>query len=127
MKNSNVCPCGSGQSYIDCCGRFHAGSLPETAEQLMHSRYSAFVCNDESYLLESWHPDTRPKALGLSDKEPVKWVGLKVLNHTSEGSKTTVEFIARYKINGKAQKIHELSRFVKEQGRWFYVDGDNIA
>lgn len=93
----------------------------------MRSRYSAFACNDESYLLESWHPDTRPESLGLFDKEPVKWVGLKVLNHISEGSKATVEFIARYKINGKAQKIHELSRFVKEQGRWFYVDGDNIA
>jgi SEC-C motif-containing protein len=127
MKNSNVCPCGSGQNYIDCCGRYHAGSLPETAEQLMRSRYSAFVRNDEAYLLASWHTHTRPKALGLSDQEPVKWVGLKVLSYISEDEKATVEFIARFKINGKAEKIHELSRFVKEQGRWFYVDGDNIA
>lgn len=125
MKKS--CPCESGQSYTDCCGLYHAGSLPETAEQLMRSRYSAFVRNEEAYLLASWHSDTRPKALGLSDQEPVKWVGLKVLNHTSEGDKATVEFIARYRVNGKAEKIHELSRFIKEQGRWFYVDGDNIA
>ena len=127
MKNPNVCPCGSNQSYTDCCGRYHAGLLPQTAEQLMRSRYSAFALNNETYLLASWHSDTRPISLGLSDQEPVKWVELKVLSHTEEGNKATVEFIARYKINGKAQKIHELSRFIKEQGRWFYLDGDNIA
>ncbi len=93
----------------------------------MRSRYSAFVRNDEAYLLASWHPDTRPTVLNLSEENPVKWIGLKVISHTNEDEKATVEFIARFKINGKAEKIHELSRFVKEQGRWFYVDGDNIA
>lgn len=127
MKKNPTCSCGSEQNYSNCCGRYQNGSLPDTAEQLMRSRYSAFACKNEPYLLESWHPDTRPAALNLSSQEPVKWVGLKVLSHTNEGNKATVEFIARYKINGKAEKIHELSHFVKEQGRWFYIDGDNIA
>ncbi len=93
----------------------------------MRSRYSAFCLLDENYLIASWHHSTRPSSLGLSQKEGIKWVDLQVLNWKSEGDQAQVEFIARYKVNGKAHKIHENSRFIKEQGRWFYVDGDNIA
>lgn len=91
----------------------------------MRSRYTAFTQNNETYLLESWHADTRPQSLNLLvDQKNIKWIELKILRHETEETTAIVEFIARYKVNGKAEKIHELSRFIKEQGRWFYVDGD---
>jgi len=127
MKQTELCACGSGNQYSKCCGQYLLGKLPETAEQLMRSRYTAYYQNAEEYLLASWHESTRPAALNLSTQGNIKWTGLKVLGHTSKIATATVEFVARFKINGKAGKIHELSRFVKEQGRWFYVDGDNIA
>lgn len=124
MKKNNQCPCGSGKSYDLCCGLFLSGELPGTAEQLMRSRYTAFTQNNEAYLLQSWHRNTRPQNLNLVDQKNIKWVGLKILRHEADDSRATVEFIARYKVNGKAEKIHESSRFVKEQGQWFYLDGD---
>ena len=127
MKQSESCPCGSGKHYPQCCGQYLSGQRPETAEQLMRSRYTAFCQNNEDYLLASWYEKTRPAALNLPDQGNVKWLGLKVLEHISKKDTATVEFVARFKVNGKAEKIHELSRFVKEQGRWLYVDGDNIA
>lgn len=90
----------------------------------MRSRYTAFTLNDEAFLLQSWHQSTRPKALNHDDEKNIKWVDLKVLRHEPGDKSSIVEFIARYKINGKAGKIHELSRFTKEGDRWFYVDGD---
>lgn len=92
----------------------------------MRSRYSAFTLGDESYLLQSWHPSTRPATLSLSQQSQVKWIGLKILS-TQLGGKNdregTVEFVARYKVNGKAERLHEISRFNRENARWFYVDG----
>lgn len=123
MKNQDNCPCGSNQQYDDCCGLFHLGEIAETAEQLMRSRYSAYTLNNESYLLQTWFHETRPSHLNLSNQPPIKWIDLTVLNHTDENDKASVEFIARYKLNGKAEKIHELSEFVKLAGRWFYVSG----
>ena len=92
----------------------------------MRSRYSAYVNNNESYLLKTWHSSTRPASLNLSQQPAMKWLGLKVLATRSGGSDDTegeVEFVARYSINGKATRIYELSRFVKENDRWFYLDG----
>lgn len=92
----------------------------------MRSRYSAFVLNNTDYLLETWHVTTRPPAL---DPGPAsRWLGLKILASARGGSRDsdgTVEFIARYKVGGRAVRLHELSRFVKQDGRWFYVDGTN--
>jgi SEC-C motif-containing protein len=121
------CPCGSGLEYNPCCGQFLQGKRANTAEQLMRSRYTAYVVNDETYLLKTWHKNTRPQTLNLSQQPPLKWMGLKVLNHIVDveyPDQARVEFVARYKVNGKAEKIHELSRFKKQHGRWFYVDGD---
>ncbi len=98
----------------------------DTAEQLMRSRYTAFTQNNETYLLQSWHRNTRPQSLNLVDQKNIKWVSLKILGHETKETVATVEFIARYKVSGKAEKIHELSRFIKEEGRWFYLDGDSI-
>ena len=127
MKSKNdLCPCCSGQQYDACCGRFLQGARPKTAEQLMRSRYTAYAVGDEAYLFDSWHHSTRPQTLDLAQQNSIKWVGLKILSHcvdTDNPASASVEFVARYKLNGKAQKMQELSDFVYEDGRWFYVDG----
>lgn len=91
----------------------------------MRSRYSAYVLGLEPYLLATWHPSTRPASLDLAAGVPTQWIGLEVKRHVATGSDAaTVEFVARYKVGGRAHRMHELSRFVRENGRWFYVDGD---
>ncbi len=90
----------------------------------MRSRYTAYVLKLEEYLLASWHTSTRAAALELADEPALKWLGLQI-KHTEKISETTakVEFVARYKIAGKAERLHEISEFVFENGRWFYVSG----
>lgn len=92
----------------------------------MRSRYTAYTLKNHSYLLSTWHSSTRPVSLDDENKLPVKWVELRVLNASLPGpedAKATVEFIARYKVNGKAEQMHEVSQFIREDGRWFYLDG----
>ncbi|MDH5445081.1 MAG: YchJ family metal-binding protein [Gammaproteobacteria bacterium] len=127
MKSNSPCPCGSGCTFDQCCKPCITGTTPATtAEQLMRSRYTAHVIQDETYLLKSWHPSTRPATLSL-DKENTKWIGLKII-HCSAGKAGDetgeVEFVARYKINGKAHRLHENSRFRYEWDSWLYMDGD---
>ncbi len=122
---SPVCPCGSGKPTTECCGRYHAGEPAPTAEALMRSRYTAYTLQREDYLIATWHPSTRPADLGLAGEAATKWLGLDIRRHEqSDADNAIVEFIARYKINGRAHRLHETSRFVREDGRWFYVDGD---
>ena len=125
------CPCQSGLPYVQCCQRFidpAPAQRPETAEQLMRSRYTAYVNKDTDYLLKTWHPDHRPYKLSLDDFAN-QWIGLKVKS-TQQGSKqdTTgkVHFVARFKINGKAHKLEENSTFEKIDGQWLYVCDDKI-
>jgi SEC-C motif-containing protein len=127
MKHaSSDCPCGSGLSLADCCGRWHAG-LAEgqhapTPEALMRSRYSAYVLGLIDYLLATWHPSTSPGELEL---QPVKWLGLEVRQAEASGDAGVVEFVARCRNSlGRAERMHELSRFVREGGRWYYIDGE---
>lgn len=118
------CPCCKGL-YETCCGRFHEGlALASNAEELMRSRYSAFVLKNESYLLSTWHPSTRPQE-PLFNEDPTQWIGLTVkhFNEASDKLSATVEFIAIYKINGKAHRLHEISDFVYQDKQWLYVDG----
>ncbi len=124
----SACPCGSGKAYADCCGRLHAGAdHAPTAEALMRSRYSAYVQKLSEYLLATWHPSTRPSELDLSADDS-KWLGLEVKRHAvQDDSHATVEFVARYRIAGRGHRLHELSRFVREDGRWYYLDGDMLA
>ncbi|MBK8018469.1 MAG: YchJ family protein [Betaproteobacteria bacterium] len=121
------CPCGSGLLYGDCCGHWHRGPRhlqAPTAEALMRSRYSAFALQLSDYLLDSWHPSTRP-AHALTFEAGLHWLGLQVKRHTVTGEDTAeVEFVARSKSAGRAHRLHETSRFVREKGRWYYVDGD---
>ena len=123
-----VCPCQWQVDglYADCCGRYITGAaLAPTAEALMRSRYSAFVQEAGAYLLQTWHPSTRPATM---DFEPTQWLGLKVVAaHDLDDSHAEVSFSARYKVNGRAHKMQENSRFVREQGAWLYVDGDMEA
>ncbi len=121
------CPCGSAKPYGACCGRFldHA-QQPETAETLMRSRYSAYVLGREDYLLRTWHPSTRPNQIDFSDAATTRWLGLKIICSEAGGPNDQhgiVEFVARYKIGGKAQRMVEISRFVRENGGWFYLNG----
>ncbi len=90
----------------------------------MRSRYVAYIQGRADYLLKTWHPATRPAPLDLAD-EPGRWLGLKVVRVEAGGSEDTggiVEFVARYKVNGRAHRLHEISRFVREAGRWWYRD-----
>jgi SEC-C motif-containing protein len=119
-----ACPCGSSHPYEACCGRFHAGAPAPTAEALMRSRYSAYVLALEPYLLSTWHASTRPASLALDADRGIRWLGLQVKRHEAESDNALVEFVARYKIAGRAQRIHETSRFRLEDGRWYYVDGE---
>ena len=124
MQVDQLCPCGLGQAYAACCGRYisRAAAAP-TAEALMRSRYSAYVRGDVKYLLHTWHVSARPETMDA--ERAVKWLGLEILM-TEEGgdAQGVVEFVARYKVNGKAYRLHERSRFVKEDVQWFYVDSD---
>ena len=91
----------------------------------MRSRYSAFVLGDAAYLLASWHPDTRPAELDLDAPPATRWLGLKVVAHApADEAHATVEFVARYKVGGRAHRLHETSRFERIDGRWLYCDGE---
>ena len=88
----------------------------------MRSRYSAYVLGLRDYLLETWHPTTRPPAID-PDPPGLKWLGLDVRRHAQQDdAHATVEFVARSKLAGRAHRLHELSRFVREGGRWYYLD-----
>ncbi len=118
------CPCGSLKSYERCCQRYHEGEIAADAEELMRSRYTAYVLKLEDYLLATWHPRTRPEALDLK-ASPRRWTALKVLRHdVLAKDEAAVEFIARCKAGGRVHEMHEASRFVRENGRWLYVEGD---
>ncbi len=113
-----MCPCGLNALYDDCCGRFHRGGNAPTAELLMRSRYAAFVVGDSKYLLRTWHSTTKPRRLTLDDTE---WTGLSIVDRDKGGlfdKEGVVEFDASY-VGGV---LHERSRFVREDGKWVYLN-----
>ena len=124
------CPCGRTDArgkpmpLAACCGRYldHETLAPD-AEHLMRSRYSAFVLERVDYLNASWHASTRP--IDLTLEPDVKWLGLEVRSHrVIDADHAEVKFVARSRVAGRGQRLQEMSRFVREGGRWFYVDGD---
>jgi len=127
ISKSAQCPCGSGLKYIKCCGQYiKQGKSATTAEVLMRSRYSAYVLQNEEYLLNTWHHSTRPNELKL-DSEPEHWMKLDIVRTAAGKVKDDsgqVEFTASFRINNERQRMHEVSNFVKEDGQWFYVDGE---
>ncbi len=123
---AQLCPCGTGNSVADCCGKYLEGSASApTAETLMRSRYTAFALMDTDYLKRTWHPDHRPATLDLDPHQ--RWTGLEILS-TERGSlfdsDGTVEFRAHYSYGTERGNLHERSRFARIDGRWLYVDGD---
>ncbi|MDO9116292.1 MAG: YchJ family metal-binding protein [Polaromonas sp.] len=128
-----ACPCGRADTrgrplaYAACCARYLAHDTPAPdAEALMRSRYTAFVLERADYLLATWHASHRPPAIEFDPG--VKWLGLDVRQHRLlDDSHAEVEFVARQKNPGSpAVRLHERSRFVREAGRWYYVDGDQL-
>ena len=119
------CPCLSGLTYDECCGRLHAGTaFAQTAEQLMRSRFSAFAVGDPDYLLATWHSSSRPSELELDADR--RWYRLDILGTSGGGpfeTSGTVEFEAHYRAPTGAGSQHEVSRFLREDGRWFYLAG----
>jgi SEC-C motif-containing protein len=124
-----ACPCGSGKTYVTCCGLRHSGMRPaETAEDLMRARYSAYVMGKGDYLVATQGPAVASEgAQALSEwGRSVRWLGLKVLR-TERGqagdARGTVEFEARFEQNGREVVQHEVSRFDKVNGQWRYISG----
>ncbi len=123
MDDAQRCPCLSGNPYRECCGPLHAGAPAPTAERLMRSRYSAYSLGDTPYLLHSWHPSTRPESLELDPG--IRWYRLDILGTVAGGPLDTsgiVEFSARYTTEDGVGQQREVSRFVRENGRWLYLD-----
>jgi SEC-C motif-containing protein len=126
MNETEQCPCGNTKSYQQCCGLYiEEAQLPETAEQLMRSRYTAYTLQNDKYLLDTWHPNTRPD-YKPSDDDNTTWTRLEIL-HTEDGLKSDtkgiVEFIAHCEVKGTKSHVHETSQFVHEDSRWYYLDG----
>ena len=128
VKPAPGCPCGRVLAYADCCGRHHAGVPAATAEALMRSRYSAYALGLAEYLRQTWAEETRPADLDVITPPQPKWLGLEVVRAEEHGDTAVVEFIARCKINGRAERLQERSRFVRRPCgpdlRWYYVDGE---
>ena len=121
------CPCGRALPYAECCGLYvddFAGRPAPDAQALMRSRYSAFVLERGDYLLATWHASKRPSKISFDPG--VKWLGLEVRDFkVIDADHAEVEFVARQRDrSGRAVRLHERSRFVREDGRWYYVDGD---
>ena len=128
MKDSSCftsCPCGTGKGYAACCGPLHSGNaFAPTAEVLMRSRYSAYACNQVGYLLATWHVRTRPATL-FPHEPGTRWLGLQIRAQTQQDADhATVAFVALSKLHGRAHRLQEISRFVRDDGRWYYLDGD---
>lgn len=127
-RKPQVCPCGSGHTYEECCAPWHGGQPAPTPEALMRSRYSAYARGLEDYLLATWAPATRPASLDLAAPPIPQWIGLEILareqGRDGEGETGKVHYRARYKLNGRAHRLEEISRFRKIGERWYYVDGD---
>lgn len=128
MTKTKKCPCNPAVLYKDCCEAVLTN--PEkavTAEMLMRSRYSAYVIGDTTYLLKTWHTSTRPSTINL--KSNPDWCGLQIFR-TEKGQRDDVEGIVEFEAialsQGNILKLHEISRFVKENNRWLYLSGEII-
>lgn len=127
-----ACPCGRQDvrgrplALAACCGRYlDAGQTVPDAQSLMRSRYSAHVLGRADWLLRSWHASSRPAELATDPK--ARWLGLQVRAHRAvDDTHAEVEFVARWRSDGRGMRQHERSRFVREAGQWWYLDGDML-
>lgn len=125
MRAEQMCPCGSGTPLSSCCGPvIDDPRVTTTAEQLMRSRYTARALGRWNHLWVTWHPRTRPE---LADEDGLRWTGLEVLRAeagTAGDDAGVVEYRASYREGARPGVLHEVARFQRRAGRWFYVDGD---
>lgn len=123
--DSDRCPCGSGDLFGGCCGPVLRGAAAPTAERLMRSRYTAFATGDAAHLLATWHASTRPESIAF---EPdLRWRRLLIVDREAGGpfdSAGVVEFEAFWRQGDDRGSLRERSRFLREDRRWFYIDGD---
>lgn len=129
-----LCPCGTGIAYADCCHPAITGARPaETAEALMRSRYAAYAKVETDYIYETTHPKHRTgyDAEGTREwAETANWQGLEIVSVQKGGPEDAVgevEFIARYEEKGEARVHHELALFKKDKERWFFTDGKSVG
>ena len=122
-----TCHCQSTKPYSKCCEPYHLGEAAPTAEALMRSRYSAYVLDKGNYLYKSWSQSTRPSKKSLKQGEPMQWQSLEIIKTeagTALDSEGVVEFKASYLAGDKTEMLHEVSRFIRENNRWVYLDGN---
>lgn len=120
-----ICPCGTSLDYTKCCEPYIAGKgFAPSPEALMRSRYSAYAVGAVKYLGETLAPEFRKDYDENETRnwaEKSEWLGLKILKAKDD----TVEFIAKYKAEGKVLEHHEVSTFRKLDNRWYFVDGES--
>lgn len=128
----NTCPCGSGQSYAECCKPYHDGRLAQTPQDLMRSRYSAYALGLVDYIIDTTDP------LGsVWDADMTAWIerikkfahkttfgGVKILEAHADGDAGTVKFRAKLAKKASDLSFSETSQFVRREGRWLYSEGE---
>ncbi len=131
---TELCPCGSGNTYQTCCEPYLSGKLnAPIPEQLMRSRYTAFCKGNIDYLIATHHPSKRQpndRQILAQTIAETEWQGLRVLNSTKADGTTnigTVEFVAFYRSRGVLGQLHERSKFLKQNGRWYYLQGEILG
>ncbi|MED5525772.1 YchJ family protein [Gallaecimonas pentaromativorans] len=117
------CPCGSGRQYPECCGPLHQGATAVTAEALMRARYCAHVVNAPQFILDSWHPDSRPTLADIAPFIALPWHDLQILGHLPGEQESFVTFLARYQQDEGLAFHLEKSRFLKIDGNWLFHSG----
>ena len=130
MSSNDLCPCGSEKPFAQCCEPFITGvETPATAEALMRSRYVAYSQQNNQYIIDTWHQSTRPDDPKPAEDRDVVWTGLQILSTEQGGpddERGVVEFRASCRVKGEAGGLDERSDFIRENGRWYYVDGSTI-
>ena len=125
ISPDSPCPCSSSLNYMVCCQPLINGKIEaETVAQLMRSRFTAFAIHHEAYLLKTWDKKNRPKKITFNTE--IDWKTLEIVSETKGGVNDTrgvVKFKAYYTLNDLEQVMNEASRFKKEKGKWFYLDG----
>lgn len=129
MASATPCPCGSGDAFSHCCQPLHCQESAEiTAEQLMRSRYSAYVMGNVAYLRQTWHPETLAAAPAVGESLDTHWLGLRILDSQQQSEELAdVEFVAFYLEGERVAQLRERSRFARVAGFWRYLDGQFLA
>jgi len=128
-----TCHCGNAESFETCCKPLHEGKrLPKTAEELMRSRYSAFVVGNIDYIMDTHDPDTVGQVDRASTETWAKeatWTGLEIADTEAGGEDDSfgrVDFVANYELRGVKIAHRESATFRKHNKRWLFVDGEQI-